>query len=163
MAEEKTEETPVEAEEKAPDVKEEPKKVKEAPKEAPEEKAAEKPGAKETPKAEKPKAEGKPAEKSEKKANVEEKPKEVPKAKEEAAEERSKKTGRSTVNVSDATPGQVVKVFKKVGQYGECYQVLVRVLEGKDRGNLLRRNVRGPIKENDLLMLKETERDVRAV
>jgi len=70
---------------------------------------------------------------------------------------------KSTVVVSDATPAQVVKVFRKVGLYGECYQVLARVLEGRDKGNLLRRNIRGPVKENDLIMLKETERDVRAV
>ncbi len=76
---------------------------------------------------------------------------------------KSGKRNKSTVNISDATPAQVIKVFKRVGLYGECYQVLVRVLEGKDRGNLLRRNVRGPVKENDLLMLKETERDVRAI
>ncbi len=73
------------------------------------------------------------------------------------------KKSRSKVRISDATPAQVVKVFKKVGLYGECYQVLVRVLEGRDRGNLLRRNVKGPVQENDLLMLKETERDVRAI
>ncbi len=90
-----------------------------------------------------------------------------PKAGEVAAKEApkitSKKQYQSKVNVSDATPGQVVKVFKKVGLYGECYQVLVRVLEGRDKGNLLRRNVRGPVRENDLLMLKESERDVRAI
>lgn len=73
------------------------------------------------------------------------------------------KKSESSVDASGATPAQVVKVFRKVGLYGECYQVLVRVLEGRDKGNLLRRNVRGPVKENDLLMLKETERDVRAV
>ena len=77
--------------------------------------------------------------------------------------EQKPKLNKSNVNVSDATPAQVVKVFKKVGLYGECYQVLVRVLEGPDRGNLLRRNIRGPVKENDLIMLKETERDVRAI
>jgi small subunit ribosomal protein S28e len=70
---------------------------------------------------------------------------------------------KSKAVVSGATPAQVVKVFKKVGLYGECYQVLARVLDGRDKGNLLRRNVRGPVKENDLIMLKETERDVRAV
>lgn len=79
------------------------------------------------------------------------------------AEPKGPKKYKSTVNVGDATPGQVVKVFKKVGLYGECYQVLVRVLGGRDQGNLLRRNVRGPVRENDLIMLKETERDVRAV
>jgi small subunit ribosomal protein S28e len=78
-------------------------------------------------------------------------------------EAKGPKKYTSTVNVGDATPAQVVKVFKKVGIYGECYQVLVRVLGGRDQGSLLRRNVRGPVRENDLLMLKETERDVRAV
>jgi len=82
--------------------------------------------------------------------------------KEETKEERSKKQG-SQVETSGAVPAQVVKVFKKVGLYGECYQCLARVLEGKNKGTLLRRNVRGPVRENDLLMLKETERDVRAV
>lgn len=86
--------------------------------------------------------------------------KESVKAESEAANEIKK--SKSTVVINDATPGQVVKVFRKVGLYGECYQVLVRVLEGRDKGNLLRRNVRGPVKENDLLMLKETERDARA-
>jgi small subunit ribosomal protein S28e len=80
-------------------------------------------------------------------------------AKQESKSEKSK----STASVEGAVPAQVVKVFKKVGLYGESYQVLARILEGRDQGNLLRRNVRGPVKENDILMLKETERDVRAV
>jgi small subunit ribosomal protein S28e len=88
----------------------------------------------------------------------------APQAKAEVKEEqKGSKKYQSKVNVADATPAQVVKVFKKVGIYGECYQVLVRVLGGRDQGNLLRRNVRGPVRENDLLMLKETERDVRAI
>jgi len=89
----------------------------------------------------------------------------APQAKKEIPKEEPKgsKKYKSTVNVTDATPGQVVKVFKKVGLYGECYQVLVRVMEGRDKGNLLRRNIRGPVRENDLIMLKETERDVRAI
>ena len=94
-------------------------------------------------------------------------PKETPKKdsqkKENKSEEAPKKKGSSRVSVEDATPAQVVKVFKKAGLYGECYQVLVRILSGNDKGNLLRRNVRGPVRENDVLMLKETERDARAI
>jgi small subunit ribosomal protein S28e len=97
-------------------------------------------------------------------ANVEKAPKQDKKdTTSGSVEEVTKTKKKSRVEVSDASPAQVVKVFKKVGLYGECYQVLARVLEGNDKGNLLRRNVRGPVRENDLLMLKETERDVRAV
>lgn len=85
-----------------------------------------------------------------------------PEAVKQSKEPVPAKPGKSNVNVGDATPAQVVKVFKKVGLYGECYQVLARVMDGRDKGNLLRRNVRGPVRENDILMLKETERDVRA-
>jgi len=103
---------------------------------------------------EEPKAEAKPEEKPKEEAKSKEAPEEKP---------RAKDTKGSSVEITDATPGQVVKVFKKAGLYGECYQVLVRVLEGRDKGNLLRRNIRGPVKENDMIMLKETERDARAV
>ena len=114
--------------------------------------------AKAEPKEEKAKAPEEKPKAEPKEAPEEEKPKETPKK-----EGKAKEKAKSKVVISDATPAQVVKVFRKVGLYGECYQVLVRVLEGRDKGNLLRRNVRGPVKENDMLMLKETERDVRAV
>jgi len=96
---------------------------------------------------------------------VSEEPKKAPKPKkqDQSRDEPVNAKSKSTANVDGASPAQVVKVFKKAGLYGECYQVLARVLEGRDKGNLLRRNVRGPVKENDMLMLKETERDVRAV
>lgn len=97
-----------------------------------------------------------------------EKPAEAPKTKAEGKTEgkgagpKPSEKYVNKVNIADVTPAQVVKVFKKTGIYGECYQVLVRVLDGKNKGALLRRNVRGPVREADLLMLKETERDVRA-
>lgn len=121
---------------------------------------AEKAAAPEAPKEEKKEA---PAEKVEEKPKEEKPKEEVKEAPKEEKKEAPKAKAGSTVSAEGATPAQVVKVFRKVGLYGECYQVLVRVLEGRDKGNLLRRNVRGPVKENDLLMLKETERDVRAV
>ncbi|MBN2517638.1 MAG: hypothetical protein JXB14_02230 [Candidatus Altiarchaeota archaeon] len=95
------------------------------------------------------------------KVEIKEKIAKKPKESVEKPEAKVQKKAKR-VNITDATPGQVIKVFRKVGLYGECYQVLVRVLEGRDKGNLIKRNIRGPVKENDVLMLKETERDVRA-
>jgi len=115
-------------------------------------------------KVEAPKTEAKPekVEAKTEKAKAPEEKKDKPKAAEPEEKPKAKDTKGSSVEIHDATPGQVVKVFKKAGLYGECYQVLVRVLEGRDKGNLLRRNIRGPVKENDMIMLKETERDARA-
>ncbi|MFH1780052.1 MAG: 30S ribosomal protein S28e [Candidatus Micrarchaeota archaeon] len=56
-------------------------------------------------------------------------------------------------------PAEVVEIIGKTGVFGEINQVMCKVLDGRDRGRVIRRNIKGPIKKGDFLMLIETERE----
>lgn len=85
---------------------------------------------------------------------------------EKIKEERQKK-GRQVAEETEqvagevtfvrAVPARIKEIVGRTGMRGEAQQVRCQILDGYDKNKTIRRNVKGPVRIGDVLMLTETE------
>ena len=71
--------------------------------------------------------------------------------------------GGDKIVAGEVVSAVVEELIGRTGFRGEITQVKCLVQAGKDTGRSMRRNVKGPVRIGDILMLRETEIEARRI
>jgi len=85
-------------------------------------------------------------------------------AKTQKTQQQSQKSSKGSDKIlGEPVPAIVGEIVGRTGFRGEITQVKCDVQDGKDRGRSMRRNVKGPVRVGDILILRETEIEARRI
>ncbi|MGC8479460.1 MAG: 30S ribosomal protein S28e [Candidatus Micrarchaeia archaeon] len=97
-----------------------------------------------------------PEEKAEQKSKIEKKDK--------AVQTQTEIKEVSNETIFDGYLAEVVDVVKgRTGIYGEIKQAMCKIMEGKDKGRVIRRNFAGKIQKGDIIRLPDTSREDKRI
>ena len=75
---------------------------------------------------------------------------------EESKEKTEKKSSKNVVN-DERFQGKVIELIGRTGARGEATQARVKILTGFDKDKVIRRNIKGPVRLDDIIIMLETE------